>query len=65
MLSLQYAQMFPALQFSAAKRRITGTEILKSTTASNNKENSSVNYILLHKYLNAHIIFAICMNLYS
>lgn len=65
MVSLQYVPMLSVLQLSTVKSRITRTKILKSVIAFNNKENTSVNYIHLHKYLNGCIRFAVDVNLYS
>lgn len=65
MSGLQYTQMFSVLQFSTVKCRITeqSAMILKSSIVFNDKEKVSVNYILLDKYLNSCIIFAIYMSL--
>lgn len=63
MSSLQYAHMFPALQFSTKAGSQEQSTISKSIIALSDKEKIPRNYILLDKYLNGRI-FAIYMNLY-
>ena len=65
MSGLQCTQMFSVLQFSTVKCRITGTKRhdIKEQYCIQWHEKVSVNYILLDKYLNSCIIFAIYMSL--